>query len=346
MRNAPDIDAEVIVVGARCAGAATAMLLARQGREVLIVDRAAFPSDTLSTHAIARGGVVQLARWGLLDEVVASGAPPIRRVTFQIGQDPVLHKEVKESAGVDHLIAPRRHVLDTILLNAAVDAGARFESGVTVSDVLRDETGRVVGVTARDAEGRVREIRARFVVGADGVRSRIARAVGAGMIDERPSNAATHYAYVSGLDADGFEFHVGDNAFSGVFPTNDDEANVWICHPADTGGIGGTGLGGRGDGDADRARARVPSSTCWRRRRHRSHAGSRTPASRRSCVLRCASPTMCARRQEPGGPWSATPATTATPSPATESPMRSATPSCSRGTWNGRWPMRWLRTRR
>jgi flavin-dependent dehydrogenase len=246
MTNAPHIDAEVIVVGARCAGAATAMLLARQGRDVLVMDRAIFPSDTLSTHAIARGGVVQLARWGLLDAVVASGAPPIRNVTFQFGEDLTLHKAIKESAGVDHLIAPRRHVLDTILVNAAIDAGARFESGVTVTGVLRDESGRVVGVTARDPEGGTREIRARFVVGADGVRSRIARAVDAGMIDERPSDAAAHYAYVAGLDGDGFD---------GVFPTNDREANVWICHPADSGNLSS---GGHADGDTSRtARTRA-----------------------------------------------------------------------------------------
>src|SRR5215218_9042004 len=74
---------QVVVVGARCAGAPTAMLLARQGHDVLVVDRASFPSDTLSTHALSRGGVVQLLRWGLLDAVLESGAPPVRTVTFR-----------------------------------------------------------------------------------------------------------------------------------------------------------------------------------------------------------------------------------------------------------------------
>ena len=255
MTNTPHIDTEVIVVGARCAGAATAMLLARQGFDVLVVDRAVFPSDTLSTHAIARGGVVQLARWGLLDAVLESGAPPIREVTFHLGDDVTLRKAIKERAGVDHLVAPRRHVLDTLLVQAAVQAGARFESGVTVTGVLRHPGGRVVGVTVRDADGSVREIHARLVIGADGVRSRIARAVGAGMLDERPSDAAAHYVYVAGLEADGFEFHLGGTGFAGVFPTNDGEANVWICHPADHGALGGTGRPGGGPSASARTQA-------------------------------------------------------------------------------------------
>ena len=223
---------DVIVVGARCAGAATAMLLADQGLDVLVVDRATFPSDTLSTHAIARGGLVQLARWRLLDAVVESGAPEIRTVAFHLGDGSVLRKKVKDRAGVDFLLAPRRHVLDTILASAAVEAGARFESGISVTGVLTDDAGRVVGVTARDGGGTVRELRASFVVGADGVHSRIARAVGAPVIDERPSDGAAHYAYVAGLDGEGFEFHLGPDALAGVFPTHDGEANVWVCSPA------------------------------------------------------------------------------------------------------------------
>ncbi|HUP73026.1 MAG TPA: NAD(P)/FAD-dependent oxidoreductase [Acidimicrobiales bacterium] len=222
---------DVIVVGARCAGAATAMLLARQGIDVLVVDRAIFPSDTLSTHAIARGGMVQLARWGLLGAVVASGAPEIRSATFHLEDGTVVRKTVKDRAGVDFLLAPRRFVLDTILASAAVESGARFESGVTVTGIITDGN-RVSGVTTRDSDGMVREARASFVIGADGVRSRVARAVGAAMLDERPSDSSAHYAYVAGLDGDGFEFHVGPSAFAGVFPTHGGEANVWVCSPA------------------------------------------------------------------------------------------------------------------
>jgi flavin-dependent dehydrogenase len=230
---------DVVVVGARCAGAATAMLLARQGHDVLVVDRASFPSDTLSTHAIARGGIVQLARWDLLDRVVSTGAPPIRTASFHTGEARPITKRIKPQAGVDHLLAPRRDVLDALLIAAAVEAGAAVRTGVTVRAVTTGPDGRVAGVAARDEQGRSQVIRARTVVGADGVRSRIARAVGAATVDERPSDAATHYAYVAGLDAEGFEFHLGDRAMAGVFPTHHGLANVWICTPAASGQLAG-----------------------------------------------------------------------------------------------------------
>lgn len=230
---------DVVVVGARCAGAATALLLARQGHDVALVDRTTFPSDTLSTHSIARGGVVQLARWGLLDEVVASGAPRIRNVSFHAAGERI-DRPVKPTAGVDHLLAPRRYVLDAILVRAAEAAGAELTTGLTVTDVVRNSSGRVTGVASRSATGATQEIRARLVIGADGVRSRIARAVEARVLDDRPSDSATHYAYVAGLDArtDGFEFHVGQGAFAGVFSTHGGEANVWVCHQiADDGAV-------------------------------------------------------------------------------------------------------------
>jgi flavin-dependent dehydrogenase len=231
---------DVVVVGARCAGASTAMLLARQGLDVVVVDRATFPSDTLSTHALARGGVVQLARWGLLDAVVASGAPEIRRASFHLPDGSVVERTIKHRAGVDHLLAPRRHVLDALLVDAAAEAGARIETGVTVTGTVTDGRGRVAGITTRDADGATRELRARVVVGADGMRSRIARAVGARMLDERPAAGSARYTFVAGLDAEGFEFHIGDRSFAGVFPTHGGEANVWVCSPvADPRPLGG-----------------------------------------------------------------------------------------------------------
>ena len=174
------IETDVVVVGARVAGAATAMLLARQGVDVTVVDRAAELGDTLSTHALSRGGVVQLRRWGLLDEVLASGAPPIRTVSFHFGEH-VVRRRVKDAAGVDHLLAPRRRVLDNVVLDAARRAGANVRLGTSVAAV---RPGLVV---ARTPEGRALEIRADLVVGADGVRSRVARQLGAGVVEERPS---------------------------------------------------------------------------------------------------------------------------------------------------------------
>jgi flavin-dependent dehydrogenase len=220
--------ADVVIVGARCAGAATAMLLARAGHDVAMLDRASFPSDTLSTHAIARGGVVQLYRWGLLDDVLASGAPPIRRVQFFTGDGAVL-RAVKDRYGVDFLVAPRRHVLDPLIQRAAVDAGARLRTGTSATGVVRNATGRVIGVTGHDGDGPV-EFRARFVVGADGLKSRIARSVGARLLEHRASASATHYAYFAG-NWPAMEYHLGDGSFAGVFPTHAGEACVWVCAP-------------------------------------------------------------------------------------------------------------------
>ncbi len=223
-------DHDVIVVGARCAGAATAMLLARAGLDVVMVDRAELPSDTLSTHSIARSGVVQLHRWGLLDQVLASGAPAIRDVVFHLeGQR--TERTIKAHAGVDFVVAPRRYVLDGILADAAVAAGASLRTGIRIQDTTRDEDGRVTGVVGRGPAGPV-ELRARVVVGADGVRSKVARAVEAPVIEERPPAGATHYAYYFGPAWPANEYYLGNGALSGIFPTNDGHACVWVCLPA------------------------------------------------------------------------------------------------------------------
>ena len=221
---------DVVIVGARCAGAATALLLARAGHDVLLLDRATFPSDTLSTHVIARSGMVQLHRWGLLDAVVESGAPPIRTVEFTTAAG-FMSRTIKDRYGVDFLLAPRRVVLDEILLEAARAAGARVLTGVSVDDVLRDATGRVVGVQAH-SDGQRHEWHARYVVGADGLSSRIARAVGAPLTVVRPGSGAGHYAYYAG-DWPAIEHFLADKVFAGVFPTHGGEACIWACTPED-----------------------------------------------------------------------------------------------------------------
>ena len=167
---------DVVVVGGRVAGSATAMLLARLGHDVVVVDQNSFPSDTISTHSIARSGVVQLHRWGLLEEVLNSGAPAIREVTFNAGGEST-SRQIKDKAGVDLVVAPRRYVLDSLLGAAAKRAGADVRYGVTVSAVQRDQRGRAVGVIGRDRTGASIRINARYVVGADGQRSRVARSV-------------------------------------------------------------------------------------------------------------------------------------------------------------------------
>src|SRR3954463_5472347 len=223
---------DVVVVGARCGGAATAMLLAAAGHDVQLVDRASFPSDTMSTHAIARNGMVQLDRWGVLPAILDAGTPPIRDVVFHTAEE-VIARTVKDRLGVDMLIAPRRHVLDTLLVDAAVAAGAKLRTGFSVDGVLRSTTGRVTGVRGHNRTGAPLDIEAALVVGADGRGSRIARAVGAPFTEVHQANSgSTYYAYFSG-NWSAMEYYLGDRAFAGVFPTNNGEACIWVCLPAE-----------------------------------------------------------------------------------------------------------------
>jgi flavin-dependent dehydrogenase len=222
---------DVVVVGARAAGAATALLLARQGHDVVLVDRALFPADTLSTHQIARPGVVQLHRWGLLRAVLDSGAPAIRQVTFT-AQGETVTKPVKDKAGVDLLVAPRRYILDTIVAEAAAAAGVDLRLGVTVTGIRLDHAGRAIGVRGNDRAGLPVDIDATFVVGADGLNSVVARSVGARVIEDRGDHGAVQYAYYAGLPWNGIELFIADRALAGVFPTHHEEACIWIATPS------------------------------------------------------------------------------------------------------------------
>jgi flavin-dependent dehydrogenase len=231
MQSADRSRHDVVVVGARVAGSATAMLLARLGHDVVIVDQASFPSDTVSTHSIARSGVVQLRRWGLLDEVLASGAPAIRQVTFNAAGEST-SRTIKDKAGVDFLVAPRRYVLDTLLATAAEHAGAEVRPGVTVTGLQRDGRGRVVGVDGQDRAGAPVGIDARYVIGADGLGSQVARSVGAAINEAGQAGGAVQYAYYDGIPWSGIEFFVAERSFAGVFPTHDGQACIWVCNPS------------------------------------------------------------------------------------------------------------------
>ncbi|MFC4785391.1 NAD(P)/FAD-dependent oxidoreductase [Nocardioides sp. MAHUQ-72] len=212
---------DVVVVGARVAGASTAMLLARAGARVLVLDRSAYGSDTLSTHGLMRAGVLQLSRWGLLDRIVEAGTPAVRSTTFRsVGLEPV-HVTIRPSEGVEALYAPRRHLLDRVLVDAALESGAEVRHGVRVTGLLRDGSGRVAGVRAVDRSGRESAVRARHVVGADGIRSVVADAAGSAVLRRGRHASAVRYAYVEGLDAAGYEWAYGDGAGAGFIPTGD-----------------------------------------------------------------------------------------------------------------------------
>ena len=217
---------DAIVVGARCAGAATALLLARAGRRVLMVDRAAFPRDTLSTLYIQQRGVAYLHRWGLLDQVAAL-CPALDRVSYQIG-DVRLEGSSRPVDGMAAAYAPRRHSLDAVLAEAAVAAGAEFRDGCTVEDLLR-EGDRVTGVRLRTPRGRAEE-HARLVIGADGMRSTVAERAGAAMLVQDQPKTCVYYAFWPGA-ADHFELYETTGQWVGAVPTNDGETLVQAYFP-------------------------------------------------------------------------------------------------------------------
>ncbi|MGZ4631224.1 MAG: FAD-dependent oxidoreductase [Actinomycetes bacterium] len=223
---------DVIVVGARCAGAATAMLLARAGLDVLVVDHAVRGSDTLSTHALMRAGVAQLTRWGLLSAVQEAGTPAVTTTVFDYGTHATT-VTIRAAAGVSALYAPRRHVLDRILVDAAEAAGAEVRFGVSVRDVLRDRAGRVCGVEGRDRRGRPVAATAPLVVGADGIWSTVAAAVGAPVVEQGRHAGAAWCTYVTGLPADGFRWFYRPGAAAGFMPTNDGATCVFTGMASD-----------------------------------------------------------------------------------------------------------------
>jgi 2-polyprenyl-6-methoxyphenol hydroxylase-like FAD-dependent oxidoreductase len=213
---------DAIIVGARCAGSPTAMLLARKGHRVLLLDKATFPSDTMSTHLMHPPGVAALERWGLLDRLVASGCPPIETYSFDFGPL-TISGSPQPIDGIAHAYCPRRTVLDQLLVDAAVEAGAELREGFTVDELLAAD-GEVTGVRGHARGGPPVTERARVVIGADGRHSVVARTVQAEQYDERASRLAMYYAYWSGLPADGFDITLRAEERRGwaAAPTHDD----------------------------------------------------------------------------------------------------------------------------
>ena len=221
---------DAIIVGARCAGSSTARLLARRGFKVLLVDRATFPSDTISTHILWPHGAEILAQWGLLDILAATGLPPIcRRMPFDVGPFALRGTIPDANEGMGGF-CPRRTVLDSLLMRAAVECGVEVRESFTVDELLiPDDT--VVGVRGHGKGGTAVEERARVIIGADGVNSFVARAVRAPEYDVRPVAACCYYSYFSGVAQDDIELYVRDRCAFGGAPTNDGLHLVMVNWP-------------------------------------------------------------------------------------------------------------------
>ena len=223
---------DVIVVGSRVAGSTTALLLARRGLKVLAVDRAAFPSDTLSTHQVQVPGVARLRRWGILDGVLAAGTPAAAEVRFDPGPV-VLRGRFPEFNGASAVYSPRRTILDKLLVDAARDAGAEVRERFAVDELCFDGD-RVTGIRGHERGGASVTESARLVVGADGRHSAVAKAVRAEPYHVKPALSVAYYTYWSGVELHGGEIYGRDCAkrLVGAWPTNDGLVMTYVAAPA------------------------------------------------------------------------------------------------------------------
>ncbi|MBV9582828.1 MAG: FAD-dependent monooxygenase [Chloroflexi bacterium] len=218
---------DAVVVGARCAGASVAMLLARRGQRVALVDRAAFPSDTLSTHFLWQRGAARLQAWGLLDRLRGRGCQPIDELAVDFGPV-VLSGRGDAVDGVVETYCPRRTVLDQLLVDAALEAGAEFFEGCVV-DELAWSDGRVVGIRGRSRSGSRLALGGRLVVGADGLHSTVVRQTAAEAYAWHPPLTCVYYAYWSGIEPRRASFHPRPGRLILVWPTNDELTCVCVA---------------------------------------------------------------------------------------------------------------------
>jgi 2-polyprenyl-6-methoxyphenol hydroxylase-like FAD-dependent oxidoreductase len=207
------------------------MLLARRGLKVLAVDRAAYGSDTLSTHALMRGAVIALDRWGVLDRVEQTDTPAIEYTHFRYGDQEMTLEVATADRGP--LYAPRRTVIDPILVDAARAAGADVRFGVRFESVLTDRTHRVRGIRVRDEHDRASTVRADLVIGADGLRSTVARAVGAPITRQGSGRASSIMRYWSGVDVahDRYHWLWGEQIGGGIIPTTGGVVAAFVGMP-------------------------------------------------------------------------------------------------------------------
>lgn len=221
---------DAIIVGARCAGASTALLLARAGLKVLVIERRRYGSDTLSTHALMRPAVLQLSRWSLLAPLLEAGTPLIETTTFHYGDEEIA---IPLDSGPDlpGLIAPRRTVLDRVLVDAARKSGAEFLHDMAVADLFADTSGRVRGVEIRGAGAASLRVSADIVIGADGIGSLVAKCCDAQVLRAGSVSAAHVYSYAPVESGAGYHWYFRDGIAGSLIPTNDGLACIVASVP-------------------------------------------------------------------------------------------------------------------
>jgi len=275
---------DAIIVGARCAGASTALLLARKGHKILLLDRDDFPSDMpASTHMVWHAGVEQLRKWDLLDTLAATGCPPMTDFHLDLGEF-VLSGSAPPAGDVTQSYAPRRYVLDGLLVDAAVRAGAELRRGSVSGALFEDD--RVVGIRYSDANGKGMEERGRLVIGADGTNSTVARSVNAPAYNEQPQLEGNIYAYFEDFPLNGMEFYSRPGRMIYAWSTNDGMTVAGICIRYDD----YRGLSGDPDGSFFRELAALAPTL-----------GERARAARRaSDWLKAATRNVCRKPTGPG----------------------------------------------
>ena len=220
---------DAIIVGMRCAGGPLAMLLARKGYRVLGIDRATFPSDTISTHFLWPRTTAMLQAWGLLGRLARTGCPLIGSVTLDFGPVSIRGKP-DDVDGTGAMYCPRRYVLDAMLIEAACEAGAELRAATNVTDLVWQDD-RVIGVATTDHAGCRDVEHAGIVIGADGLWSRVARAVDAPAEIHHESRSCAYFAYWDGVPTDGVEFYRRHGRVILVFPTHDGRTCVYVGWP-------------------------------------------------------------------------------------------------------------------
>jgi 2-polyprenyl-6-methoxyphenol hydroxylase-like FAD-dependent oxidoreductase len=206
------------------------MLLAQRGQNVLCIDKASYGSDTLSTHALMRSGVAKLSRWGLLDRVFEAATPTITSTVFQYGDDR-LDLEVAPAPGMPGLAAPRRTVLDPILVDAARESGAHVLHETRLVDIIKNQQDRVVGVEIELAGGARKVVCTDLLIGADGLRSTVAKQLEVPVTRQGNNAMAYAFKYVQGADINrhAFQFLYRPGIGAGVIPTNGDATCVFVA---------------------------------------------------------------------------------------------------------------------